>query len=314
MSLLSKLFGTTQHTRNVKHFEPLVAGINVLEPAIRALSDAEIKDKTAQFKRKVQASPNLESEKAVLKEILPEAFALVREAARRTLGQRHFDVQLMGGMVLNDGGIAEMRTGEGKTLVARLPAYLNALTGRGVHIITVNDYLSRRDAAWMGQIYDALGLTVAVINHETSFLYDAKHKNQEPQQSGPSDLPQVGTVTKSDTSTSSADPLDAERDLLGSFKVVHEFLRPISRREAYAADITYGTNTEFGFDYLRDNLEYSADRLRQREPHYAIVDEIDSILIDEARTPLIISAPPRNAGGTSRPVAGLVKGFVPAES
>ncbi len=148
---------------------------------------------------------------------------------------------------------------------------MNALTGKGVHVVTVNDYLSRRDAAWMGQIYDALGLSVAVINHESSFMYDPKHQNKEQ-----------GTGSKEGIAT---DPLDKERDQLGSFKVVHEFLRPISRREAYAADITYGTNNEFGFDYLRDNLEYNPADLRQREPHYAIVDEIDSILIDEARTP-----------------------------
>jgi preprotein translocase subunit SecA len=155
-----------------------------------------------------------------------------------------------------------MRTGEGKTQVATLPAYLNALTGKGVHIVTVNDYLSRRDAVWMGQIYSFLGLSVGVINHEASFLYDPNHQN-----------------------------LDKERDEKGAFKVVHEFLRPCTRREAYEADITYGTNNEFGFDYLRDNLEYEAESLRQRGHHFAIVDEVDSILIDEARTPLIISAP-----------------------
>src|SRR5687767_11748573 len=172
---------------------------------------------------------------------------------------RHFDVQLIGGAVLHKGKIAEMKTGEGKTLVATLPAYLNALEGKGVHIVTVNDYLSRRDAVWMGQIYYALGLSVGVINHESSFIYDPSHAQD-----------------------------DKERDELGAFKVAYDFLRPVSRREAYAADITYGTNNEFGFDYLRDNLEYERENLRQREYHYAIVDEIDSILIDEARTPLII--------------------------
>jgi preprotein translocase subunit SecA len=186
-----------------------------------------------------------------------------------------------------------MRTGEGKTLVATLPAYLNALSGKGVHVVTVNDYLSRRDAVWMGQIYNALGLSVSVINHESSFLYDPTHKESK------------------DTNTD--DKLDKERDETGAFKVVHEFLRPCTRTEAYAADITYGTNNEFGFDYLRDNLEYSRDRLRQRPFNFAIVDEIDSILIDEARTPLIISAPTRDAENIYRQFASLVSSFVENE-
>jgi preprotein translocase subunit SecA len=302
MSFFKKIFNTT-NTSSVKPFQPIVAQINALEPAIKALSDEELKGKTAGFKAKLAtklaADPSGKlasnmagqskedakaAEKAILAEILPEAFALVREAARRTLGQRHFDVQLIGGMVLNAGGIAEMKTGEGKTLVATLSAYLNALSGRGVHIVTVNDYLSRRDAAWMGQIYDALGLSVAVINNEASFMYDPLHEDP-------------------------SDPLDKERDQLGAFKVVHEFLRPVSRREAYAADITYGTNNEFGFDYLRDNLEYNPINLRQREPNYAIVDEIDSILIDEARTPLIISAPTRDAESVYKQFALLSDSF-----
>lgn len=193
---------------------------------------------------------------------LPTVFALVREAAKRTLSLRHYDVQLIGGIILHKGKITEMRTGEGKTLVATLPATLNALLGKGVHVVTVNDYLARRDAVWMGQIYAKLGLSVGVINHDASFLYDAGHQDK-----------------------------DEERDEHGSYKVVYDFLRPCSRQEAYAADITYGTNSEFGFDYLRDNIEYEAERLRQPYHAYAIVDEIDSILIDEARTPLIISAP-----------------------
>lgn len=293
MAFFSKLF-SQNHTANVKQFEPLVKEINSLESTIKALSDADLRAKTEFFKSKLKIANNRDQEKKILDEILSEAFAVVREASRRTLGQRHFDVQLIGGMVLNSGAIAEMRTGEGKTLVATLPVYLNALTGKGVHVVTVNDYLSRRDAVWMGQIYNALGLSVAVINHEASFLYDPTHKP----------VPEVKTEA------SSADPLDKERDELGSFKVVHEFLRPCSRREAYAADITYGTNNEFGFDYLRDNLEYSADRLRQREFNYAVVDEIDSILIDEARTPLIISAPTRDAESTYRQFASLVSSFV----
>ncbi len=254
MSFFSTLFGDP-HTKALKAYQPIVAKINALEPTIQALSDEALKAKTAQFKADLASGKTLD-------DILPEAFAVVREASRRTLGQRHFDVQLLGGMVLHHGKIAEMRTGEGKTLVATLPAYLNALTGKGVQVVTVNDYLSRRDAVWMGQVYSFLGLSVGVINHESSFLYDPNHKE-----------------------------LDTERDEVGAFKVIHEFLRPVSRRDAYAADITYGTNNEYGFDFLRDNIEYQSENLRQREYNFAIVDEIDSILIDEARTPLIISAP-----------------------
>jgi preprotein translocase subunit SecA len=246
--------------------QPIVEKVNALEERFTALSDAQLKDVTIEFRKRL-------SEGASLDDLAPEAFAAVREASRRTLKQRHFDVQLIGGMILHQGNISEMRTGEGKTLVATLPAYLNALTGKGVHVVTVNDYLSRRDAVWMGQIYDALGITVGVINHESSFRYDPSH------------VPQNESATD-----------DAARDLTGAFHVVDEYLRPCSRREAYEADITYGTNNEFGFDYLRDNLEYVPENLRQRLPatggyHFAIVDEIDSILIDEARTPLIISAP-----------------------
>ncbi len=239
----------------------IVEQVNALESSVRAYSDDELARQTVLFRERLAAG-------ATVDQLLPEAFAAVREASLRTLGQRHFDVQIIGGYVLHNRSIAEMRTGEGKTLVATLPAYLNALSGKGVHVVTVNDYLARRDAVWMGQIYNALGLTVGVINHDSSFIYDAAHV-----------LP-----------TESAD-LDTTRDELGSFKVVHEFLRPVSRAEAYAADITYGTNNEYGFDYLRDNLEYDRVNIRQREHHYAIVDEVDSILIDEARTPLIISGP-----------------------
>lgn len=280
MSIFSKFFGGN-HTVSVKKFEPVVAKINALEPEMQKLSDAGLKEKTSSFKARL-AGKSHEEEKVILDEILPEAFALVREASRRTLGQRHFDVQLIGGMVLNSGGIAEMRTGEGKTLVATLPSYLNALSSYGVHVVTVNDYLSRRDAVWMGQIYNALGLSVAVINHESSFIYDPAHTTKEDEK---------------------------KEDDLGAFKVVHEFLRPVTRREAYAADITYGTNNEFGFDYLRDNLEYDALKLRQREPNYVVVDEIDSILIDEARTPLIISAPTRDAESVYKQFATLTTSY-----
>ncbi|MFA6797267.1 MAG: preprotein translocase subunit SecA, partial [Candidatus Paceibacterota bacterium] len=204
----------------------------------------------------------------------------------RTLGQRHFDVQLIGGIILHRGNISEMKTGEGKTLVATLPAYLNAISQHGVHVITVNDYLSRRDAVWMGQIYNALGLSVGVLNHESSFLYDPTH-----------------------ISPKEDEKLDEKRDELGSFKVVHEFLKPCSRKEAYLADITYGTNNEFGFDYLRDNIEYNISDLRQKEYNFAIVDEVDSILIDEARTPLIISAPTSNSGTLYDTFTKIVRDF-----
>lgn len=251
---LKKIFGD-ENTRKIKTLQPLVEKINGLESGVQDLSNDQLKAKTSEFKARLEKGETLD-------DILPEAFAVVREAAKRTLGQRHFDVQLIGGMIMHQHGIAEMKTGEGKTLVATLPAYVNALTGKGVHIVTVNDYLSRRDAVWMGQIYAALGLSVGAINHEASFLYDPSHKEE-----------------------------DKERDEVASFKVMYDFLRPCSRHEAYMADITYGTNNEFGFDYLRDNIEYDIGNLRQREYNYAIVDEIDSILIDEARTPLIISAP-----------------------
>ena len=243
----------------LKKASALAPAINTREKDASELSDAALRAKTAEFRKRLSEGESLD-------DLLPEAFAVVREASKRTLGQRHFDVQLIGGAILHGGSIAEMKTGEGKTLVATLPSYLNALSGKGVHVVTVNDYLSRRDAVWMGQIHSFLGLSVAVINHEASYLYDPSHV---PEQS----------------------EIEQSRDALSSFKVFYEFLRPVSRREAYAADITYGTNNEFGFDYLRDNIEYDPTTLRQRGHQYAIVDEIDSILIDEARTPLIISAP-----------------------
>ena len=265
---LKKMFGDS-NSAEIGRLESLALRINSLEPEMKSLSDDEIKKKTDSFKLRLNSG-------STLGDLLPEAFAIVREAARRTLGERHFDVQLMGGVILHEGEIAEMRTGEGKTLVATLPVYLNALEGRGVHVVTVNDYLSRRDAVWMGQIYNMLGLSVAVINHDSSFLYDPLHLEK-----------------------------DQERDEIGGFKVVKEFLRPISRQEAYNADITYGTNNEFGFDYLRDNIEYDRGRLRQRGYNFAIVDEIDSILIDEARTPLIISAPTSESEGLYKTFASI---------
>jgi preprotein translocase subunit SecA len=265
--------------RTMAQYQKQIDAINALEPTYTAMTDAALAATTTTFKARLAKGETLDA-------ILPEAFAAVREASRRTLGQRHFDVQLAGGIILHSGAIAEMRTGEGKTLVATLPVYLNALTGNGVHVITVNDYLSRRDAAWMGQIYDFLGLSVAVINHDASYVYDRAHRHQGDDAA-----------------------LDKTRDEMGSFKVVHEYLRPASRREAYAADITYGTNSEFGFDYLRDNLEYNPANVRQRAFAYAVVDEIDSNLIDEARTPLIISSPTTDSEGLYVQFAGIVQGF-----
>jgi len=250
-------------------YAPLVKKINEFEQALHALSDHDLRAKTEEFRSRLASGVSLD-------DILPEAFAVVREASHRTLGQRHYDVQLLGGIALHQGKIAEMMTGEGKTLVATLPAYLNALPGKGVHVVTVNDYLSRRDATWMGQIYSFLGLSVGVLNHSASYLYDPNHKDK-----------------------------DVERDEVGSFKVIHEFMRPCGKQEAYRADITYGTNNEYGFDYLRDNVAYSTADLAQRDYHFAIVDEIDSILIDEARTPLIISAPSGDAENLYTVFAGI---------
>ncbi|OGC81112.1 preprotein translocase subunit SecA [Candidatus Adlerbacteria bacterium RIFCSPLOWO2_01_FULL_51_16] len=254
MFSLANLFGDASK-KALSEAAPLVTVINALEPEYQALSDEALRERTHKFRNRLATSETLG-------DLLPEAFAAVRESARRTVKLRHFDVQLVGGVVLHHHSIAEMKTGEGKTLVATLPAYLNALLARGVHIVTVNDYLARRDAVWMGQVYAALGLSVGVINHDSSYLYDLGHKE-----------------------------VDEKRDQEGSFKVFHEFLRPCTRRQAYEADITYGTNSEFGFDYLRDHISYNPSDLRQRGHYYAIVDEVDSILIDEARTPLIISAP-----------------------
>lgn len=280
---LKNIFGDPNKKLLAK-YEPNIGKVNAFEPTISALSDDDLRAKTAEFKVRINKGETLDA-------LLPEAFAVVRETSKRILSQRHFDVQILGGSILHSGSISEMRTGEGKTLVATLPAYLNGLTGKGVHIVTVNDYLSRRDAVWMGQIFNFLGFSTGIINHETSFIYDPGHTQ----------------------SNEDAKKLDKTRDELGSFKVVHEFLRPVSRHEAYMADVTYGTNNEFGFDYLRDNLEYEASSLRQRDFNYAIVDEIDSILIDEARTPLIISAPTTDSENLYQTFATMVKDFVKEE-
>ncbi len=268
-------------------YRSLIERITVLEPTLERLSRDDFLQKTEELRRRVANGEAIDA-------VLPEAFALTREAAKRTLGQRHYDVQLMGGIALHQGKVVQMMTGEGKTLAATAPAYLNALTGRGVHVITVNDYLARRDAVWMGQIYNALGLTVACLTHEQAFRYDPAYKAE-------------------------AEEKDEERDVVGGFKVVQEFLRPITRREAYEADITYGTNHEFGFDYLRDNLAYSSgNQVQPRRPgershYFAIIDEVDSILIDEARTPLIIAVPDTESSQSYRVMRQVVSRLNPDE-
>ncbi|MCB1779588.1 MAG: preprotein translocase subunit SecA, partial [Candidatus Competibacteraceae bacterium] len=245
MNILKTLFGS-RNDRVLRGMRKVVSTINALEPGIAALSDADLRAKTNEFKTRFVKGETLDA-------LLPEAFAVVREASKRTLEMRHFDVQLIGGMVLHEGKIAEMRTGEGKTLVATLAVYLNALTGKGVHVITVNDYLARRDADWMGQIYRFLGMTVGVV-------------------------------------------------IAG--------MSPEEKRAAYGSDITYGTNNEYGFDYLRDNMAFSLEQKVQRELHYALVDEVDSILIDEARTPLIISGPAEESSELYRRINEIVPRLV----
>lgn len=268
----------------IKKIQPLLDKANSFESAFTALSDADLKKKTEEFKTRLANGETLD-------DLLPEAFAAVRETSRRVTGMRHFDVQILGGIALHRGKIAEMRTGEGKTLVATLPVYLNALAGKGAHVVTVNDYLAKRDAVWMGQIYDFLGMSVGVIqNMRVSFVYDSSRRP--------------------DIDRSEGGEADAERDEIGSFKVEDAFLRPASRQEAYRCDITYGTNNEFGFDYLRDNMVQDLSEMVMRpgsEMNFAIVDEVDSILVDEARTPLIISAPAEEAAERYYQFAGLAK-------
>ena len=273
MSIFSGLFNNSSQ-KYLEKIKPLVEEINGLEKELENLSDDQLKNKTAEFRESLKNGKTLD-------DLLPQAFAVVREAARRNLKQRHFDVQLIGGIVLHQGRIAEMKTGEGKTLTATLPVYLNALEQKGCHLITVNDYLSRRDAVWMGQIYCALGLSVSCLNHEQSFLYDPGYKKEDDQS-------------------------DKKRDDLGGFYIVEDYLRPCSRKEAYLADITYGTNNEFGFDYLRDNMVFDLADKVQRDLNYAIIDEVDSILIDEARTPLIISAPDAESSNWYKEFARLI--------
>ena len=273
------IFGNVFKSASNKVLDDLqkrVEEVNAFADIIAAYSDEELKAQTPKLKKLLSEGKNLE-------DILPEAFATVREASKRTTGLYPYDVQILGAIVLHQGKIAEMRTGEGKTLVATLPAYLNALEGKGVHVITVNDYLSSRDAVWMGQIHYFLGLSVACIQHDSAFLYDDSH-------------------------TTEAD--DEKRDEEGSYKIEHEFLRPISRKEAYAADVLYGTNNEFGFDYLRDNMVYRADDMVQRPLHYTIIDEVDSILVDEARTPLIISSPAEESSAMYKQFDRIAKSLV----
>jgi preprotein translocase subunit SecA len=284
MSFLSNLFSSSNEAV-VKRLEGKVAQVNVLEKEFEGKSQDQLKELTTKWKSDL-ANLDLDQTKKYLNEILPQAFAAVREAAKRTIGQRHYDVQLLGGMVLHEGSIAEMRTGEGKTLVATLPLYLNALAGRGVHLITVNDYLARWQASWMGQIYHYLGLSVASIQHDQAFLYDPAYAPDE------------------------AEIKNVEAQVQGLVLDVKD-MRPIPRRSAYAADITYGTNNEYGFDYLRDNMVWDKNQMVQRDLFYAIVDEVDSILIDEARTPLIISAPDTDPTDTYHEFAKFVSTMTP---
>jgi preprotein translocase subunit SecA len=282
MSFLTKIFGDP-NAKVLQSIQPTIDKINSLEPDMVKLSMADLRAKTDEFKGRLAKGETLD-------DILPEAFAVVRETSKRLTGMRHFDSQLIGGVVLHRGSIAEMGTGEGKTLVGTLPIYLNALAGKGVHVVTVNDYLAKRDAVWMGQIYDALGLSVGIIQQQlVSYKYNAE-KRIKPEE---------------DVSEGSA--VDKERDVKGMFKVETEYLETCARPEAYRCDITYGTNNEFGFDYLRDNMVQNKHEMAQRPFFFAIVDEVDSILIDEARTPLIISAPAEEAADIYYKFADLVK-------
>ena len=279
MSVLSRFFSKNQSATFIKGASLIIDKANSLEKGIQGLNQPELVSRLEAVRERTSGEVKEDADVA-------EVFALVREAAHRTLGERHYDVQLIGGLALAKGRIAEMRTGEGKTLVATLPATLRALKKKGVHIVTVNDYLARRDASWMGQIYDYLGLSVGVITSGGAYIYDATHVPKEE---------------------------DSVRDADGSYKVFYDYLRPTDKKTAYAADITYATNNELGFDYLRDNTAYDASQIVQRGHSFAIVDEIDSILIDEARTPLIISGPAADAEGLYERFADIVKDFTLGE-
>lgn len=305
--IIKKIIGT-QNEREIRRLRSVVARINELEKELVELPTYELRTKTGYFKEIIKSKVNgyeeLEEDEYfkmledVLWEILPEAFAVVREVSRRTLGMRHFDVQLIGGIVLHQGKIAEMKTGEGKTLVAALPLYLNGIAGHGAHLVTVNDYLARRDAIWMGPIYKLLGLKVGVINHEASYLVEwedpkrAEYAMENNLSVWPNEF--LGLDI----------PPERNLEALAAFKTR---LVECSRKEAYLADITYGTNNEFGFDYLRDNMRFSLEDYVQREHNYAIVDEVDSILIDEARTPLIISGPSEDSTKLYYEIDGIAR-------
>ena len=267
-----------------KKLGKIVQQINALEKQFEQLSEEQLRDASNKLRQRVQLGENLDN-------LIPEAFALVRETAKQTLGQRHYDVQLMGGIALHQGKVTEMMTGEGKTLASTCPIYLNALTGKGAHVITVNEYLAKRDMVWMGQIYHLLGLKVSCLAHDTAYIYDPEFK--------------IESEDKKE--------VDQDRDETGSFLVHEEYLRPISRKEAYQADIVYGTNHEFGFDYLRDNLASSTGNQVQGDFAFAIIDEVDSVLIDEARTPLIISAPDAESSAFYKVFARVVAHLKPEE-
>jgi preprotein translocase subunit SecA len=271
--------------REVKKLNPVVSEVNNLEEGVKKLTDKKLREKTDEFRKRLDKGETLD-------DILPEAFSVVREAARRAIGQRHYDVQIAGGLALHQGKIAEMTTGEGKTLVSTLPLYLNALLGKGSHLVTVNDYLSQRDAEWMGPIYHFLGLSVGAISHEKSFVFDPNPKTE--------------TTGDESVKMDPEESLSPETEGLG----VGRFLREVPRKQSYEADVTYGTNNEFGFDYLRDNMANSIADMVQRDLHFAIVDEVDSILIDEARTPLIISSPAEEATEKYYQFASLVDKLV----
>ncbi len=277
MSILDRFFSRNQSTSFLRKAKPVVSLAEGFEPEIKPLSQEELIKRLDSVRERANGEPKEEKDVA-------EVFAIVRETAFRVLKERHYDVQLVGGLTLTKGYVAEMRTGEGKTLVATLPAILHSLAGKGVHVVTVNDYLARRDGAWMGQVYNYLGLSLGVVTASGSYLYDPTHVSKEE---------------------------DAARDETGSFRVFYDFLRPVTKQDAYSADITYATNSELGFDYLRDNTAYDANQVVQRGHHFALIDEIDSILIDEARTPLIISGPAADAEGLYERFSGIVKSFVP---
>ena len=311
MGIYEKIFGDPSK-KQLKKIKPVIEKINKLEKDIEKLSDEDLRKKTSEFRERIKTrisqfvddpldeikgekdldktrkERKLRREKQVLDEILPEAYAVVREASRRALGMRHFDVQLIGGVVLHEGRIAEMRTGEGKTLVSTLPLYLNALLGKGVHVVTVNDYLAKRDAQWMSRVFDFLGLKVGVIVHDYAYLVDFNQEKKE--------IPQSSEQIEK----------QEKKEVEVQIEIENKYLVEVERKEAYMADITYGTNNEFGFDYLRDNMVTHSSKKAQRDLHYAVVDEIDSILIDEARTPLIISAPAEESGELYKKFASIV--------